>query len=274
MDCDRSGVQRLATAIRWGRLFALAVPLTLIGSLPAGPASAAEEEDSCAACHRDPGFLVKNKKLYDYYQQWESSVHRQEEVTCDDCHGGDPTAPDKDEAHGDGVGEEDADSGVYFKNVPETCGTCHEEILESFLKSHHSEHIEAKGEEEQGPTCVTCHGSIDVGVLNVNSVEAACSRCHNEKTDNHPDIPDKAQGILRRFLSINRFYRYITIRAEPEDAALFFADMDARMVHLSQTWHTFDLEDIEEETAEVLALLKAKREEIRRQRALKEPKKK
>jgi hypothetical protein len=76
------------------------------------------------------------------------------------------------------------------------------------------------------------------------------------------------------FLSIHRFYRYISIRAEPEDAALFFVDVDAKLGQLSQTWHTFDLEQIEEETAELLALLKGKREEIRKQRALARPEKK
>jgi hypothetical protein len=250
------------------------VSLALIAFLPAGAASAADEESSCEACHRDREFLVKNKKLYDYYQQWDASVHRQEEVTCDNCHGGDPSARGEAEAHGDGVGADDPKSGVYFKNVPETCGTCHEEILESFLKSDHAEHIDAKADEDQGPTCVTCHGSIDVGVLNVNSVEAACARCHNEKTDNHPETPDRAQTILNRFLSIQRFYRYISIRAKPADAKPFFVDMDVQLSHLSQTWHTFDLDEIESETADVLAQLKAKREEIRRQRAQDRPERK
>jgi hypothetical protein len=156
-----------------------------------------------------------------------------------------------------------------------TCESCHRdsdflvtnrklyELLEGFRESKHFEHVEKKEGEEQGPTCVTCHGSINSEVLSVNSVEAACARCHNEETDNHPDIPEKARAILNRFMSINSFYRYITIRDEPEDAKEFFQAIDPRIQRLAVTWHGFDLKEIDAETREVLATLKAKRREIR-----------
>ena len=121
-------------------------------------------------------------------------------------------------------------------------------------------------DDQQGPTCVTCHGSIDAEILDVNSVEAACVRCHNFETDNNPDIPAKARDALNKFLSIHRFYRYITIKAEPDDARQFFADLDPRLRRLSVTWHTFDLDAIEAGIEEVLGLLKAKRDEIRQKR--------
>jgi hypothetical protein len=227
----------------------------------------AESSDQCVVCHSDPAFLVTNKKLYDYYQQWTRSIHRQEEVTCEDCHGGDPDAPDKRTAHGKGIGADDPASGVYFKNVPDTCGTCHDEILEGFRKSAHFEHVAKKEGEDQGPTCVTCHGSIDSEVLDVNTVADACARCHNDETDNHPENPEKAREVLNRFLSIHRFYRYITIHAKPEEAKAFFEKIDPLMAHLAITWHTFDLDDIDRETGEVLSLMKKKRDEIRSRRA-------
>jgi nitrate/TMAO reductase-like tetraheme cytochrome c subunit len=223
----------------------------------------AEPENTCESCHRDSDFLVTNRKLYEYYQEWSGSVHQQEEVTCDDCHGGDATASAKVASHDDGVAASDPASGIYYKNVVDTCGTCHDEVLEGFRESKHFEHVEKKEGEEQGPTCVTCHGSINSEVLSVNSVEAACARCHNEETDNHPDIPEKARAILNRFMSINSFYRYITIRDEPEDAKEFFQAIDPRIQRLAVTWHGFDLKEIDAETREVLATLKAKRREIR-----------
>lgn len=243
--------------------------VALLPHLLAPPAEATSEgeppkKDSCVSCHSDPRFLVTNKKLYDYYQQWSLSVHQQEQVSCNDCHGGDSEATDKKSAHGAGVGASDPRSRIYFKNVPETCGRCHEEILEGFRESNHYEHVAAKQDEDQGPTCVTCHGSVSVAILNVNSVQAACSRCHNEDSENHPEIPDEAREILNRFLSMHRFYRYIAIRAEPEEARDFFQEIDVRLQSLSVTWHTFDLEQIEAETAEVLGLLKAKRDSIRK----------
>jgi nitrate/TMAO reductase-like tetraheme cytochrome c subunit len=224
---------------------------------------ATQPKNSCESCHSNPDFLVTNKKLYEYYQEWSGSVHDQEEVTCDDCHGGDATASAKVASHDNGISASDPTSGVYYKNVVDTCGTCHDDVLEGFRESEHYKHVVKKQDEEQGPTCVTCHGSINAEVLNVNSVTEACSRCHNEEKDNHPDIPKKAKAILNRFLSISRFYRYITIRAEPGEAKAFFEQIDPKIQHLAVTWHSFDLEKIDEETRELLTMLKAKRVEIR-----------
>jgi nitrate/TMAO reductase-like tetraheme cytochrome c subunit len=246
-------------------LTAVLVSHTLLAAT-AREASAAEQENSCETCHRNPDFLVTNRKLHEYYQEWSGSVHRQEDVTCDDCHGGDATTSDKAKSHDDGIGAADPSSGIHYKNVVDTCGTCHEDILEGFRKSDHFEQVEKEEGEEQGPTCVTCHGAINSEVLNVNSVADACAQCHNEESDNHPENPEKAKAILNRFLSINRFYRYITIRAEPEEGREFFQKLDPKLQHLSMTWHTFDLEKIDEETRAVLAMLTAKRDEIRARR--------
>jgi len=229
----------------------------------ASPADASAGRNTCEECHSNPDFLVQNKKLYDYYQQWSVSVHRQEGVDCDDCHGGDSSAPTKEAAHGKGVGASSPASGVYYKNVPGTCGACHTDILSGFRESHHYQHLAKTAKADQGPTCVTCHGSINTEVLNVNSVSGACVRCHNEKTGNHPEIPETARGILNRFLSIHRYYRYIGIHAEPEEAKEFFESLDPQLKALSVTWHTFVLEDIDRGTAELLAELKAKRDELR-----------
>jgi len=249
-----------------------AVLLLAVVSLAQPGWAAAEKKNQCEECHSNPDFLVQNKQLYDYFQEWSVSIHRQEEVSCEDCHGGDAETADKDKAHGDGVSASDPSSGIYYKNVPDTCGTCHEEILEGFRSSNHFEKVAAEEDEQQGPTCITCHGSIDSEILNVNTVADACARCHNEESDNHPDNPETARAILSRFLSIHRFYRYITIRAEPDEARAFFEKIDPRMGELSMTWHTFDLDAIDAGTAEVLSLMKAKRDEIRKRRAEAKPK--
>jgi hypothetical protein len=62
---------------------------------------------------------------------------------------------------------------------------------------------------------------------------------------------------------MHRFYRYIAIRAEPLEARQFFHEVDPNLRQLSVTWHTFDLDQIGEETAHVLTLLKTKRDEVR-----------
>ena len=247
-------------------LSVLLLMLPLAALAPPGHASRTTDANTCEACHSDPDLMVTNKKLYDYYREWSRSIHHQEGVTCDECHGGNPRAPAKKAAHGDGISESDPSSGIYFKNVPDTCGSCHDAILAGFRESNHYKHVEKKRGEKQGPTCVSCHGAIDSEVLDVDTVVMSCERCHNEKSGNHPENPEKAQDILNRFLSIHRFYRYITVRAEPQEAKAFFGMIDPKMEELSVTWHTFDLEKIDKKTADVLALMKAKRDELRSRR--------
>jgi len=263
--CD--GIATLTGAAVRSSTLPLLIALALFVALaPNAGASDEAPENSCDACHGNPDFLVTNKQLYDYYQEWSRSVHRQEEVGCDDCHGGDAEEADKDKAHAEGVSASNPASGIHYKNIPETCGGCHEAVFEGFTTSVHFEHVEKKKGEQQGPTCVTCHGAIDSEVLDVSTVAEACARCHNEETENHPDHPEKARAILNRFLSIQRFYRYITVRGEPAEARAFFESIDPVMQQISVTWHTFDLEKIDAETAVVLILMKAKRDEVRNRR--------
>ena len=248
-----AGVLTLAAAISWL-------------SLAAGPVAAdgaARVEDSCVDCHSDPKFLVTNKKLYEYYQAWQLSIHQQEGVACSDCHGGNPEAPDKKGAHANEVARSNKTNGINFKNIPSTCGQCHEEIYEGYRKSNHFRHLAAQEQELQGPNCVTCHESMSTAVLNVTTVEAACARCHNQENDNHPKIPERAKSILNRFLSIQRFHRYLSVRLEPAEAREFFQEIDRQIRALSIQWHTFDLGEIEHETWKVVDLLRAKRDKVR-----------
>jgi len=220
--------------------------------------------DSCVDCHRNPDFIVTHPKLYGYYRDWEKSVHRMSEVTCFDCHGGNPDVRDKDGAHGGELGEANARSAVNFANVPATCGDCHDEVHDAYVKSRHFEHLVKARDEKQGPSCVTCHGSMNTHTLNVNTVEEVCASCHTKARKNHPEIPGKARDALNRMLSMDRIYRYIGRRMEPEEAAPFMRDMDDRMHRVAVEWHSFDLDAVAEQTAATLKILKAKRVEVGR----------
>jgi hypothetical protein len=223
---------------------------------------AADEKDSCVECHSDPSFLVTNKKLYDYFQRWTSSLHAQQEVTCVDCHGGNPELSGKKGAHGGDLAGSKKGSAVNFRNIPGTCGDCHEDILEGFRGSAHFKHLTTEEKEEQGPNCVTCHGSINVAILNVNTVEEVCSQCHNEASGNHPENPQKARELLNRFLAIHRYYRYINVRGDAVETRPFFEMVDTQLRDLSVTWHTFEIERIGEKTQAVFEALRTKRQEI------------
>jgi hypothetical protein len=102
--------------------------------------------------------------------------------------------------------------------------------------------------------------------LDVTTVAAACARCHNEETKIDPKVPEQARAALNKFLSIDRFHRYIAARMDPAQAGLFFREVDARVEALSVLWHTFDLERIRGDTQQMIDVMRRKRDEIRRQR--------
>jgi hypothetical protein len=172
---------------------------------------------------------------------------------------------DKERSHQGEVAASKWQSAVNFENIPETCGGCHEDISGAYRKSPHYEHLISSEEEVQGPSCVTCHGSINSVALNVNTVRASCERCHNRESESRPEIPDEAQVLLNRFLSIHRYYRYISIRGDPEQIRDFFKELDPQIRDLSVTWHGFDLEAIGKKTGKVLERLTDKRKQLRAQ---------
>ncbi len=122
-----------------------------------------------------------------------------------------------------------------------------------------------EGKEQQGPNCVTCHGSVNTTVLNVNTVRETCAQCHNPETDNRPQVPDKAEEVLNHFLSIHRYYRFITKRADAEDAKAFFSLVDPMIERVSAEWHTFDIDRIDRLTEELVRTMKAKRKDVMRE---------
>ena len=109
----------------------LLMRLTLILSLVAihaisGTVVAASVENSCEACHKDQRFFVENKKLYNYYQDWLGSPHKQAGLSCHECHGGDSTTVIKADAHRDVYPPSDPRSRVHYRNQVATCGDeCH-----------------------------------------------------------------------------------------------------------------------------------------------------
>jgi len=208
--------------------------------------------------------MVTNRKLYIYFQRWSSSEHTRAGVTCVDCHGGNSQSFDEEEAHGGELGASRVKSAVSFRNISGVCGRCHEVIYRRFRESAHFKHVASKDEENQGPTCVTCHGSVNVAVLNAYAVEETCRKCHNEETQNHPRNAREARELLRSFLSIRLQYSFIAVRGDPAATKPFLDDVDARLHDLTVTWHTFDLDAIREETGAALDQLRAKRQEVAR----------
>jgi nitrate/TMAO reductase-like tetraheme cytochrome c subunit len=223
----------------------------------------AQKTDFCVECHRDQRFLVQNKKLYDYFQAWTLSLHQQEGVACADCHGGNPNASTKAAAHGgEAMRSSQATSPINYQNIPGTCAKCHETIYEEFRQSEHYKHLKVAKQEQQGPNCVTCHGSLNVQVLNVTNVRNTCQKCHNQETDNSPEIPGEAEVVLNNFLSINRYYRFIVSRSSEQDARAFSQVVDPVIKRLNAEWHTFDIDEIDKKTHDLVQFMKVRRNEL------------
>ena len=239
-----------------------AAVLLMVAGLPE-PVSGAK--DSCVACHKVSSLRVTNKKLYDYYREWRESIHADESVGCHECHGGDPSKQSKKAAHGSpGLSADLRNSPVNYRNVSRTCSKCHEKYYEQYLKSDHFDHLKVGEDQPQGPSCVTCHASVSTRVLNVNTVRNTCEYCHNKETENHPEIPDRAEYLLGKFLSISRYYRFLTIRGDLLNDRETLANIARQTNALFVEWHTFDLEAIEEKIHSLMTLLKRKRDEIRK----------
>jgi nitrate/TMAO reductase-like tetraheme cytochrome c subunit len=129
------------------------------------------EEGVCIDCHT-------SKEMKDDYllipQEWKMSIHYANNVSCHDCHGGDPD----DAAVSCGTPHSGFVGIPKYAYVPEMCGKCHIGILKMYNQSGHGRAVIESG--EKGPNCVTCHGSHQIqkaGIEIINSVR--CSKCHS-----------------------------------------------------------------------------------------------
>ena len=207
---------------------------------------------SCITCHAD------------YWEEVQGSIHGKAGILCQDCHGGNPAAATKEGAHGSEalLRSSEAASPVNYRNIPKTCAKCHEGIYDRYRLSKHFEHLRVAAQEEQGPNCVTCHGSLNIKVLNVSTVRQTCQKCHNEDNGNYPEIPAQAESVLNNFLSIHRYYRFIALRSRPEDARAFFQFVDPAIKQLNAEWHTFDLKTIDSKTHDLVQFMKVRRNDL------------
>lgn len=140
--------------------------LALVTFLTPAAALALETgEPVCIECH---------SKMPEKYSQpvklWRGSIHAENGIFCNSCHGGDPkdAANAMSPARGFlGAPKEPA--------IPAFCGRCHVGVMKDYLASAHGRML-GKG----GPTCVTCHGSHQVVKASLELInEKSCNRCHS-----------------------------------------------------------------------------------------------
>ena len=127
-------------------------------------APAAQPETVCLQCHGG-----QQGRLGAPVGLWRDSVHAANGISCNDCHGGDPTD------FAMAMTPERGFIGVPEANaIPAFCGRCHIGVKDDYLASKHGQAL-GKG----GPQCVTCHGSHAVKIASLDLInDKDCSRCH------------------------------------------------------------------------------------------------
>lgn len=155
--------------------------LPAAADLPAG--------DSCAKCHaesEDPAFDVPLFFVAD--------VHARAGLSCADCHGGDPTAEDEDEAMSEDAGFVGAPERL---KIPEFCARCHSDpdYMRGFAPNlpvdqltlyrtslHGQKNLQG---DRNVATCVDCHRAHDIrppsepkSSVHPQQIPATCGHCH------------------------------------------------------------------------------------------------
>jgi cytochrome c553 len=224
--------------------------------------SAENVANSCVACHGKPGFRITDKKLYNYFLDWELSLHAREGVTCVDCHKGNPNRMDKDGAHGKDVTQ--LLTPVEYERISATCGKCHKENSENYKETRHYRVLQEGGRLHPTPTCINCHGSINTSVPKPETLTNICAHCHNAFTENHPEIPALASYLVERLTFLNSYYDHLRSKGLLEKSPDFSKAVDVELKGLSKLWHTLDLDRIEEKTLNIRAMMLKKGKELRK----------
>lgn len=143
--------------------------------------------ETCARCHADPEIIgeyfatrehaTARRAVSRYYETVHGTAMTESgltvSATCNDCHRGHEVLP------ADSPG-----SSVHPSNIPETCGQCHQGIVEVYDESAHGAALRAGAGGTPAPVCTGCHRSheiveTDEPVWFLGVVEE-CGECHED----------------------------------------------------------------------------------------------
>jgi hypothetical protein len=163
-------------------------------------------EANCVKCHaQSTGRAEEVVRLHS------SSAHGRAGVSCDGCHGGDPTQTDKTKAHSlNFTGKPDRSATLTM------CGACHAPQFAQFKTGKHFS-------EKQGIPrldCSECHGAHSVGNQpETFSLGQFCVSCHG--LEYLPPLPQQFQDLLNLSDDLREtFARLATRGRKPSDEAI------------------------------------------------------
>jgi len=147
---------------------------------PKSPVNHANIPYTCGRCHGQKFLMESNGESAQPFISYQESVHGRatekgstKAAVCTDCHG----------AH-EILSANNQKSPIYKFNVPATCGKCHTDIDNTFMKSIHGQAI-ARGN-QMAPVCTDCHGIHSIKshadpnspASGQNLSRDTCGRCH------------------------------------------------------------------------------------------------
>lgn len=209
--------------------FSLIMVLVLFAGVNSGFSQV--PETVCIKCHTGlPGRLGAPPR------DWKGSVHAANGISCNNCHGGDPT---------DMAMAMSPERGFLGKPaemaIPGFCGRCHVGVKEDYLASAHGRAL-GRG----GPQCVTCHSNHAVHVATPELINRRdCSRCHDygraEQIKSAIVATDGQISDLER--SLAGLHRTGIVTKEMED------DLFALRNRFHRLFHSVDVEKVRSRSA-------------------------
>lgn len=208
------------------------------------------KNNSCVNCHsRAEGAASQGSRYY----EWHLSAHKIAEVGCDKCHGGNAGTDDKRLAHFGVLPAKEGDSKISPKNLPETCGSCHQPIIKAFATSKHFQQLKSAG---LGPSCNTCHAHMGSEIIYaVEDIAKLCSNCHDKadgKMARRPEIPQKAVDVLNALRRANGVVVWadgLIKDGQNKKVAVSAEEEKMKQVHVllkdaKASWHSFSLDEV------------------------------
>jgi cytochrome b subunit of formate dehydrogenase len=148
---------------------------------PASPVYRLNLTKTCGRCHAKTAEMVKFHLRQDNpIGSYEASVHgialakkgAMNAAVCTDCHG----------SH-DLHKFTNPSSKLYWKNVPNTCGKCHENVEKTYIHSIHGKAM--LGGVRDAPVCTDCHGEHSIAAVkslgsrvSAQNIPETCAQCH------------------------------------------------------------------------------------------------
>lgn len=240
----------------------IALPSLSVLALWCAPALAADQAPTadpnhCVACHENEILPIS---LGHSFPEWKGSSHARAGVTCDDCHGGDPTKRDAQAAHEGVFAAAEPRSLVHEDRLAATCGGCHKAELAAFRSTVHGKPHKPG---DSRATCMTCHGSMATSLPSPAELRTRCAVCHDKQVEAQSALAVLANAKIQLYRTRRTLESVAVDEAWKADALQRFHDMEKRFHEVQLEWHTFRLKGVLHDSMNVLHLAKLLDEEAK-----------